>query len=73
VIDLPQAYAIITGYVLGTSLLTNLATEAHFDWAQVRTSGHCEVDAVMDLEVIEGTLVEGEVIQGTFWLSVQIL
>ena len=33
----------------------------------------CEVDVVIDPEVIEGTLVEGGVIQGTFWLSGRIL
>jgi hypothetical protein len=72
-VDPPEAYAIVTGHVLGTSLLTNPATGAEFYWAKVRTFGECEVDVVIDPEVIEGTLVEGGVIQGSLWLSGRIL
>ena len=70
--DPPQPYAIFTGYVVGTSLLTNPVTGAAFYWARVSTLGG-EVDVVADPEVLEGTLVEGGVVCGWFWLSGRLL
>ena len=70
-IDPPRAYAIFTGHVLRTALLTNPATEARFHWAWVRTLGG-EVDVVADPEVLNGRLVEGGVVSGSFWLSGQL-
>lgn len=54
--------------MLGTSLLINPATGASFHWAKVRTLGG-EVDVVADPEVLNGSLVVGGVVNGSFWLS----
>jgi hypothetical protein len=69
----PQAYAWFTGHVLQTSLLTNSVTGADFHQAMVQTSGGCQVDVVADPVVLDGTLVEGGVIEGLFWLSGRLL
>lgn len=64
----PQAHAIFTGHVLETSLITNPVTDAIFCWARVQTLGG-EVDVVADPETLEGTIVKGGVLSGSFWLS----
>lgn len=71
-VDPPQADAIFVGHVLGTSLLTNPVTGAEFYWARVRTLGG-EVDVVADPKVLRGSLVEGGVVWGWFWLSGRLL
>lgn len=58
--------------MLSTALLTNPATGARFLWAKVRTLGG-EADVVADSEVLRGTVVEGGVVFGSFWLSGRLL
>lgn len=70
--DPPTATAIFTGHVLNTELLTNAVTGAAFHWAWVSTLGG-EVDVVADPEVVNGRLVPGGVLSGSFWLSGQVL
>ncbi len=64
----PQAHAVLAGHVLEARLLRNPVTEVSFQWARVRTYG-AEVDVVAAPEAIEGRLVEGGVLSGSFWLS----
>ena len=64
----PQALAVLSGRVLDTSRLTNPATRGQFFWAKVRTYGG-EIEVVASPEVVEGTLIEGSVLNGLFWLT----
>ena len=64
----PQAYAIFTGRVLDTALITNPATEREFCWAHVRTLGG-ELDMVADPDLLDGYLTKGGIVGGSFWLS----
>jgi hypothetical protein len=48
--------------------LTNPATRLQYFWARVRTYGG-EIEVVASPEVVEGTLMQGGVINGLFWLS----
>ena len=64
----PLADAFFTGHVLETSIVTNPVTENSFCWAKVRTLGG-DVDVVADPVLLNGLLVEGGVVSGSFWLS----
>jgi hypothetical protein len=64
----PKAFAIITGHVLETAIITNPATRLEFCAAKVRTLGG-EVDVVADPETLNGFLAVGGVVSGSFWLS----
>jgi hypothetical protein len=64
----PQAHAIFTGHVRETSIVTNPVTGNSFCWAKVRTLGG-DVDVVADPVLLNGLLVEGGVVSGSFWLS----
>lgn len=64
----PEAWAIFGGHVLRCSSLTNPVTGALFLWARVRHYGG-EMDVVADPEDVEGEIVEGGTITGSFWLS----
>ena len=66
--DPPSAHAIFSGHVLDTSIITNPATGNDFCWAKVRTLGG-EVDVVADPVLLNGLIVEGGVLSGSFWLS----
>jgi hypothetical protein len=70
--DPPQALAILSGHVLATSIITNPVTDSEFCWARVRTLGG-EVDMVADPQTLNGFLVEGGVVSGSFWLSGRLL
>ena len=64
----PVAQAIFSGRVLVTQILTNPVTSQRFYWARVHTLGG-EVDVVADPQVVQGKVVKGGIIRGTFWLS----
>ena len=64
----PLAHALFTGHVRETSIVTNPVTGNGFCWAKVRTLGG-DVDVVADPVLLNGLLVEGGVISGSFWLS----
>jgi hypothetical protein len=64
----PQALVVLSGRVLNTSQLTNPATRSQYFWARVRTYGG-EIEVVASPDVVEGTLIQGGVINGLFWLS----
>jgi hypothetical protein len=64
----PEAYAILTGHVLETSIITNPITDSDFCWAKIRTLGG-ELDMVADPLMLNGFLVKGGIISGSFWLS----
>jgi hypothetical protein len=68
----PQAEAMFTGQVLQTTCLTNPTTGGTFYWAHVRTLGG-EIDIVVDPEVLNGELIQGGIVQGTFWLSGRVM
>lgn len=70
--DPPLAYAIFTGHVLETSIITNPVTDHEFIWAKVRTLGG-EVDMVSDPVLLNGPVVKGGVVSGSFWLSGRIV
>jgi GNAT superfamily N-acetyltransferase len=71
-VDPPQAHALFSGHVQATALITNPITGQEFCWAQVRTLGG-EMDVVADPVLLNGLLVEGGVVSGTFWLSGRFL
>jgi hypothetical protein len=64
----PQAYAIFTGHVLDTSLITNPVTGLTFCWSHVSTLGG-EVDVVADPVLLNDVITKGGVVTGSFWLS----
>jgi len=64
----PQAYAIFTGHVIETSLITNPVTGIEFCWVHVSTLGG-EVDVVADVALLNDVPVKGGVVKGSFWLS----
>ncbi len=64
----PEAQAFFTGCVEDAAAITNPATGVEFYWARVRTLGGV-IDVVADPEVLEGPLVTGGTITGSFWLS----
>jgi hypothetical protein len=64
----PQAYAILTGHVLNTSLRINPVTKSEFLWAKVQTYGGV-FDVVADPLIVNGAVVKGGIIHGSFWLS----
>jgi hypothetical protein len=68
----PQAEAIFAGHILDTAILTNPATDADFLWARVSTLGG-EIEVVADPEILEGSLVKGGIIKGSFWLTGRVL
>ena len=68
----PQAEAIFSGHIMKTAIITNPATEADLLWARVSTLGG-EIEVVADPEVLEGSLVVGGVIKGSFWLTGRVL
>jgi hypothetical protein len=67
-VESPQAHAILTGHVLNTGLRINPVTKSEFLWAKVQTFGGV-FDVVADPLIVNGTVVEGGIVQGAFWLS----
>lgn len=68
----PQAYAIFTGHILDTKEIINPYTNNRFNWARIKTLGG-EIDIVVDPEVLQGSLIIGGVVSGSFWLSGKII
>ena len=68
----PAPYALYSGHVVRTKVLTNPATGLRFQWARIRTLGG-ELDVVADPATVEGTLAECGVATGTFWLTGRIV
>jgi hypothetical protein len=64
----PEAYAIFTGHVLETALITNPTTGNDFCWAHVSTLGG-EVDVLADPALVNDVMVKDGIVKGTFWLS----
>ena len=64
----PQAYAIFTGHVVESSLITNPETASEFCWAHVETLGG-QVDVIADPVLLNDMPVTGGVVKGSFWLS----
>jgi hypothetical protein len=67
-VEPPQAHAILTGRVLNTALRINPVTKSGFLWAKVQTFGGV-FDVVADPLIVNGAVVEGGIIHGSFWLS----
>lgn len=67
-IEPPLAEAVFTGHILETSLVTNVVTGAEFCWARTRTIVG-EIDVVADPVLLNGPMIEGGVLTGSFWLS----
>lgn len=67
-IEPPLAKAIFTGHVLETSLVTNPVTGVEFCWAKTKTVVG-EIDVVADPALLNGILIKGGVLTGSFWLS----
>lgn len=66
------AQAILSGHVLASEMIMNPVTEQRFYWARVRTMGG-ELDVVADPQVVQGRLVRGGILCGSFWLSGRLL
>jgi len=67
-VEAPQAHAILTGKVLNTAFRINPVTKSEFLWAKVQTFGGV-FDVVADPLIVNGAVVEGGIIHGSFWLS----
>jgi hypothetical protein len=67
-VEPPQAHAILTGRVLNTALRVNPVTKSEFLWAKVQTFGGV-FDVVADPLIVNGAVVEGGIVHGSFWLS----
>jgi len=67
-IEPPLAEAVFSGHVLETSLVTNPVTGVEFCWAKTRTVVG-EIDVVADPALLNGILIKGGVLTGSFWLS----
>ena len=67
-VEPPQAHAILTGHILNTALRINPVTKSEFLWAKVQTFGGV-FDVVADPLIVNGVVVEGGIIHGSFWLS----
>lgn len=63
----PESTAIFTGRVLEWKTLENPLMEKQFIWALVQTLGG-RYDVVAAPEIVEGSLVTGGIVTGTFWL-----
>ncbi|HEY7416405.1 MAG TPA: hypothetical protein VH593_14525 [Ktedonobacteraceae bacterium] len=70
--DPPRAQASLSGYVLATELYTNPVTNQKFYWVLVRTRGS-QFDIVADPQVVQGKIVQGGIVKGTFWLSGRLI
>jgi hypothetical protein len=68
----PEAYAILTGHVIKTVLRINPVTKSEFLWAKVQTLGGV-FDVVADPLIVNGAVVEGGIVQGSFWLSGRLI
>jgi len=67
-VEPPQAHAILAGHVLNTALRINPVTKSEFIWAKVQTYGGV-FDVVADPLMVNGAVVEGGIVRGSFWLS----
>lgn len=67
----PAPEAMLSGRVLATELRINPATGNPFRWARVRTWGG-EIDVVAEPSLIDGEVVEGGIVRGSFWLTGRI-
>jgi hypothetical protein len=67
-----QAEAFFAGHIRATAIITNPATDADFLWARVETIGG-EIEVVADPELLEGSLVVGGIMKGSFWLTGRLL
>ncbi len=67
-VEPPRAYAILAGHVLNTALRINPVTKNEFLWAKIQTLGGV-FDVVADPLIVNGAVVEGGVVHGSFWLS----
>lgn len=70
--DPPRAQASLSGYVQATRLYTNPITNQKFYWVLVRTLGG-QFDIVADPQVVQGKIMQGGIVKGTFWLSGRVL
>lgn len=70
--DPPRAEASFSGRVLATRMYTNPVTGQKFYWVLVRARGG-RFDIVADPQVVQGKIVHGGIVKGTFWLSGRII
>jgi hypothetical protein len=66
--EAPPAHAVLAGHVLNTALRINPVTKSEFLWAKVQTFGGV-FDVVADPMMINGAVVKGGIVLGSFWLS----
>jgi hypothetical protein len=71
-ISAPAALAMFAGEVRQVAHKRNPVTGQGFYWILVDTFGG-EIDVVADPEVVEGEIVPGGIVKGSFWLSGRIL
>jgi hypothetical protein len=68
----PVAQAIFSGRIIDTQKRTNAYTNKAYVWAKVSVLGD-EIDVVADPEIIEGEMVNGGILSGSFWLTGRIV
>ncbi len=68
----PEALAIFSGRITDTEKCINEHTNEEYIWAKVTVMGD-EIDVVADPEIIEGKLIKGGILSGSFWLSVRVI
>lgn len=69
--EAPRPLAMFTGRVLETDTRTPPGSWRAFTWARVRTLGG-EVDVVAARDEVQGEVVPGGIVTGSFWLSGRI-
>ena len=68
----PAPRALLAGHVVATEERVNPWTGRAVRWARVRTLG-AELDVAADPSIIQGEVVAGGVVSGSFWLSGRIV
>lgn len=68
----PVAQVIFSGRIIDTVKCVNSHTSKEYLWAKVTVLGD-EIDVVADPAILEGKLVKGGVLNGSFWLSGRVV
>ncbi len=68
----PVAQAIFSGRIIETENRVNEHTNKEYIWAKISVLGD-EIDVVADPEILDGKLIKGGILNGSFWLTGRVL
>ncbi len=68
----PVAQAIFSGRIIETENRVNVHTNKEYIWAKISVLGD-EIDVVADPEILDGKLIKGGILNGSFWLTGRVL